>query len=1095
MKIFHLLLLFLPVICWGQKNLSLENSATSIGKGFEYFSEEKFDRAIEEYQKVTINDTNYPTAQYEIARSYYKLESYEDAQRVLTDLIDFDLRFDFKHLVYSLLGSCYDQNNRLEDALKTYEEGIRLFPMQHALYHSRGMTYERNKMYDKALEDFKRAIQCNFYSAASHYKIGIMAANEGMSVQATLSLATCLILEPFSDRAGYVVNILESIGDGTYEEEPVGVSITEGGDNFEELNLIYKNKIALQKNYKVKLTIPSNYGRQLHMILKNVTYDKSSFEFWNHHYLPFLLKVWDEKQYDAMLMYSFVNVDNEFVQSKLKPKKGKIDAFVEWANPVLRKTITRQFMEFEGQEQEVYVEYDSKYFDGYGKVMADGVTPIGNFYYYHPNGSKRLIAHFDKTGKPSDSWQFFNMYNGNIEVKIEFDESMEKITRSEYYFSGELYEVRTIVNDLAEGNVKAYYRDGTLKEDYTLSKGMKEGNYKSYYPNGALEYDVNYIHDVPNGNFKSYHLNGQLSQEFELKDDKVVGEQKKYHPNGQLGASYVYGTNGLYNGPYTEYYSTGTVSEQGTYSDGKRISEMTEFNTNGTKSNFVTLDENGKENGSSIFYDQNGTKYHEFSFSKGGLTKIIYFDTKGVATELATKKGKQIEYILNYPSGKLNIKGLIKDDIRDGKWNYFDQYGNPESTMTYKNGQITDTLIRYFSNGQVKSSCMYEDDEPNGLYLEYNEFGMLINEGFYSNGNLDKEWFNYYDDGSPKSESYFVNGSKNGIQKEYAVNGKLVSWEEWDLGRIVRNVFLDTNENVIHEFGEYNGKIEAKDPGNTYIISSGNYKNGNADGDYTWFYPDGKVETSGKFVNSERAGEWKWYYLNGKLSRVVNYVNGNREGLQKDYFSNGKLKSEVNYVNDETQGTYKYYFENGQLKVTGIYLNGNREGKVTYYTTEGDVLMIRYYDQDVITKYAYLDKTGNEVAPITIDNKKQTFTSYFKNGKKSNEHTRVNGLVEGTYLSYHENGVKWEEESYKNGNAHGKTYEYNASGVKINESDYLYGMLNGKDVYYYDSGKIKSETSYLMGKLHGKLIEYAPDGKVTTIITYYNDNIISVERF
>ncbi|HLP56297.1 MAG TPA: tetratricopeptide repeat protein [Fluviicola sp.] len=1094
MKILYLLL-FLPVICWGQKKLNLENSGTSIGKGFQYYNDGKFERAIEEYEKVTINDTNYPTAQYEIARSYYKMEAYEDAQRVLTDLIDFDLRFDFKHLIYSLLGSCYDHNNRLEDALKTYEEGIRLFPMQHQLYHNRGLTYERNKMYDKALKDFQQAIQCNFYNAASHYKAGMLAANEGMYVQATLSLSTYLVLEDDKDNVAYVIGVLETIADGTYEEEPTGLVITEGGDNFEELNLIYKNKIALQKNYKVKMTIPSNYGRQLHMILKNVNYEKSSFEFWNHHYLPFLKKVWDEKYFDAFLMLNCLNFDNEYIQAKLKPKKAKIDAFIAWATPVLRQTITRQFMEFEGKEQEVYVEYDPKHFDGYGKVLADGVTPSGNFYYFHPNGSKRLIAHFDETGKPSGTWQFFNMYNGNIEVKVDFDESMQKLTRSEYYFSGELYEVRTIVNDLAEGNVKAYYRDGTLKEDYVLSKGLKEGNYKSYYPNGALEYDLNYVHDVPNGSFKSYHLNGQLAQEFVFKDNKITGELKAYHSNGQLNANYIYNNDGLYDGPYTEYYSTGTISEQGTYKNGKRINEMTEYNTNGTKSNFVTLDENGKENGLSVFYDQNGTKYHEFYFSKGGLTKIVYFDPKGTATELSAKKGKQIDYILNYPNGRLNAKGLIKDDVREGKWNYFDQYGNPASSMTYKNGLVTDTLTRYFSNGQVQSICLYENDVPNGLYLEYNESGILIKEGFYNNGNFDKEWFNYYQDGSIQSESYYVNGSKNGIQKDYAVNGKLVFWEEWDLGRIVRNVFLDTNENVIHEFGEYNGITEYKDPLNNYVLSSGIYKNGNADGDYNWYYPDGKPETTGHFVNSQRSGEWKWYHLNGKLMRVVNYVNGNREGVQKEYYSSGKLQSEVNYVNDESQGPYKHYFENGKVKVSGTYLNGNREGKITYYSPEGEILMIRYYDQDVITKYTYLDKSGNEVAPITIDNQKHTFTSYFKNGKKSNEHTRVNGLIEGTYLSFHENGTKWEEEDYKNGNAHGKHFEYNASGVKINESDYLYGILHGKDISYYDSGKIKSEKTYLMGKLHGKSMEYAPDGKVTSIITYYNDAIISVERF
>ena len=67
MKILITLCLLLPLMVTAQKKLNYLSSPEIIKKGLEYHEKEQYSDAIEEYKKVSINDTNYATAQYEMA--------------------------------------------------------------------------------------------------------------------------------------------------------------------------------------------------------------------------------------------------------------------------------------------------------------------------------------------------------------------------------------------------------------------------------------------------------------------------------------------------------------------------------------------------------------------------------------------------------------------------------------------------------------------------------------------------------------------------------------------------------------------------------------------------------------------------------------------------------------------------------------------------------------------------------------------------------------------------------------------------------------------------------------------------------------------
>lgn len=1093
MKKLLILTIFSPLTFFAQKNISRVVARDVINRGIELHDNKKYAEAIEEYEKININDTAYALAQYEIALSNMELENYKEATQILNDLLDYKIRFNFKQKVYLTLGNCYDMDKKPEEAIRVYTEGLKMYPYQHNLLYNRGITYANQKKYKEAISDYMQAVQSNVYHGNSHLALGLLAANEGLYDQALLSLLTFTWLNPDDSRTPGIVGIIERISNGSFEKEPKNIKELFGPDNYEDYNLLFENKIALQDNYKAKFSVPTAYGKQLHLFLKNNTYDKSNMDFWNQHYMPFFEKIWKAKMIDQFCMVPLIGFESADIQSAIKPRISKIRTFYDWSKTAYKEATSDQFMEFEGQKQWVSVDYKSSHLEGIGK-QNDKKQPIGNYYIYHRNGLLKMLAQFGENEKPIGTWEVYNDFDGNITRRIEFTSNPDEKIQYSYYFSGEPYLKYKMIKDLEQDTVTYFYRNGTVKEKYFVKDGKKNGLYKTYYANGQLSVEMTYKMGLGEGTYTSYNSNGVKDDEFQLVNDNIHGVRKTYHSNGQLASQYNY-LNGKYDGEYVTYFYDGKVQKKGAYKNGNEVGKFEEFYSNGAMSGSMLLDESGKQNGVSIEYDLDGKKYEEMEFSKGELKSITFYDKAGTAKVLATKKGKKIDYIRSYPDGKKSVEGQIVDDQRAGEWKYYDKYGNLTTLEKYKDGKLTDTLKEFFSNGQLESFSIVNNGKRDGLFQTFNIFGDLVSEGYYTEGDYDNQWIGYYPDGSFSYKNFYVQGTKQGYQISYDVEGKLDGMDEYDNGRIIAHTQFDTTENILSQMGEYNGEIQLKDPTNTYVKFIGNYKNGSADGNFKWFTINNVLTCEGNYKNGERDGTWKWFNQDGKLTRESNYVNANMNGVDKNYHDNGTLESEITYVNGDRQGKFTYYSENGKVVISGENLDDKRHGEVKYFDLNGSLMMIRYYNYGIFTSYSYLNAEGKTVKPVELAGNEMKVACYYKTGKKSMEHTRKNGLIEGHYVTYHENGKTWEDENYLHGEQHGKSFEYNEQGKKTKEADYQKGELHGKLLEYNNAGVLVYEANYRFGELHGEAKEYNAAGKLTRIITYYGDIAVKIQKF
>jgi len=113
-----------------------------------------------------------PDILYEKGLAYYDIEDYKEAGNIMKQLLKAN---DPGDKVYRLLGFCYEMLKDPENAIGTYEEGMKYYPKAGSLYAERGQIAVNERRYDVAIGIFEKGIEMdpsypnNYYWAAKVY--------------------------------------------------------------------------------------------------------------------------------------------------------------------------------------------------------------------------------------------------------------------------------------------------------------------------------------------------------------------------------------------------------------------------------------------------------------------------------------------------------------------------------------------------------------------------------------------------------------------------------------------------------------------------------------------------------------------------------------------------------------------------------------------------------------------------------------------------------------------------------------------------------------------------------------------------------------
>lgn len=541
------------------------------------------------------------------------------------------------------------------------------------------------------------------------------------------------------------------------------------------------------------------------------------------------------------------------------------------------------------------------------------------------------------------------------------------------------------------------------------------------------------------------------------KTKKPVGKWTYFHERGGLlRGTGQFDDEGEPTGVW-EWYSSnnGILAERTSFKEGKLNGKRELYYDNGSLKEVAEFKDDLLD-GSYTTYNISGGKNEEGQFTMGKLD--------GVAKNY-------------FPSGKLKIESSFKEGKIDKEQKLYFSDGSLSRITTWAMGVLSGTFKDYYSNNKILSEGKYQDGFPVGAWKYYHFNGKLSQEGeFAEKGLRSGKWKGFHSNGAIETEAtYNKKGELNGDLIIYDEDGVKYKHDEYKNGDLVRIRYYNKKGELLEDQKALGKRISLID-----------------------YYPIGVKRAEGELVNGKKEGEWKFFDREGGwLREKYMYAAGEANGESTIYFANGKVSVKCEFKNDERHGYFKSFYNNGQMYQEGWYQSGKQEGEWIQYNYKGVIVAKNYYIQDeLFGNQYYYDAKGKLWESSYLQDDWLRRTAYYDSlgavtYQYAYDSTQSKGLLKPTY----KNGKTWFERSYVNGVSEGKTQTWYFNGKLRLEAQYENGELEGKRIIYFDNGKVKSESNYKFDKLEGISNAYFEDGALSSKINYVRGEINDTAYF
>lgn len=279
------------------------------------------------------------------------------------------------------------------------------------------------------------------------------------------------------------------------------------------------------------------------------------------------------------------------------------------------------------------------------------------------------------------------------------------------------------------------------------------------------------------------------------------------------------------------------------------------------------------------------------------------------------------------------------------------------------------------------------------------------------------------------------------------------------------------------------------------------------DGEVTWYYPNGKVQTTSNYKNGTQVGVSKGFDDNGKLLEDLVYdKEGNYKGTRYVYKGDyGTYNSITEYEKSEPTKEIIYDDDKNKIRYETTYTNGYESTETKYFDEKGRYLGARY-TKDYVTSGVAVDYYFEpmNVKSITKYGKDEQVVEekiFYKNGNLAQE--KKLGKKDGSKKTYDINGIKIAELTYildKESDSFlandGTDYSFfDTMDGPSTIATYSKGVLVSEKTFHEDTFKLASEITYNNGE-NDKLTYYDHNGNLRSTLQYkeglpYNGNIIT----
>ena len=1044
--------------------------------------------ALNELAKIPSNDTAFIRAVADRAYLLNTMGKSEEALKVVNEALEkpgnTKLRF------YLIKSTALNKLEKYDESISFLKEAIKDFPYNNSLRFNLAAAYKGKENFDKAISSYQESLYLNFYDRSTHVQLGLIYAENGYLTKAAMCLAMAQIVDPYNSTTGGLINYLEQVVEDNHDKAKDEQRFKDSED-YTELNLLLKNKVALSKGYKIKSKVSQyDLAKSLYLICERLEYDKQSDEFWQKNYIAFYKTIWEEGHFDGMFCYMLKGLNGSAKIDKLLSKnKKKMDAFANRGGGIISKNANRKNMVFNNKKQEVSFFFEDGELAAIGNY--DG-KPTRDWMYFHDNSEISSYGTFTNNGDKTGQWIWFHE-TGDTSYVINFNNKGERDGLfKEFHPNGKLSVKCTYRNKERDGLVYDYFGNGALYSTTNYKNGVKDGLQTYFYIIGTKATEVPWVDGKATGVVKRYYSTGELKSEEAYKETKLSGSATYYHVDGKLISSKGQYLDGLRTGVWEWYYTSGKLKEKGSYLKGIAIGHWEERDEQDNLLAEYDYDESGKRNGSSKTY-KDGKLIREEKYSKGRLDGYKCYTMDGKLISEAQVKRGELVVNMYYENGNLRSEGVLKNDEKEGVWNFYYKNGALQSTETYVNGLIEGIDSAFYAYGALSSIYTYEKGENTGANRRFYRTGNFSSQEWQQNDELNGWYTSYRVDGTVESKTYYLDNEKQGKSYNCDLKGRPYECYVYENGFLEEYYELDTLGNVRNKtslgFGKHQLKQYYKNGKPRIVVS---YLNGKAHGDVVWYFSDGAIDVKGTYYDGSRHGKWQWFNADGSTNLVGSYIFGDRVGEWKSYDETGKLAYVGNYnLTGNREGKWVYYHPEGKASLIRYYVDGEIDGKAEYFDANGKLQYVLFYDKDLLVGYSYHDKNGKLKPMIPIKNETAKIEAYFASGKPSAIREVKWGYLNNTYTKYNSNGVVLFTAKAVNGMYEGKYLSHYANGKVYEEFNYLHDELDGPYTLYFSNGKPCVKGNYKVGEKHGQFKYYTQAGKLIRTVEYNSGVVIN----
>ncbi len=233
----------------------------------------------------------------------------------------------------------------------------------------------------------------------------------------------------------------------------------------------------------------------------------------------------------------------------------------------------------------------------------------------------------------------------------------------------------------------------------------------------------------------------------------------------------------------------------------------------------------------------------------------------------------------------------------------------------------------------------------------------------------------------------------------------------WLLGLATSLVAQETQNAMVDGKRHGQWRVEGKNG----QIREGVYEYGKETGVWKTYDKDGSLKSLITYVRGQAVGEATFYFPDGRIMEQGYWNIDHWEGGYERYHENGNKACKFNYDNrGRREGEQIYYHENGKNLYEGRWNAGKIKGALSIYDEKGRKSMERTYDES-----GNFQGVAETAADKTLDTFRGTgnYTLFNPdNGKVDKKGYFENGLlINGTRYIYDAAGKLVKTETYSNG--------------------------------------------------------------------------------